>query len=384
MQAPGVLTELPSNTPRFIQTAALSTPVTIDADAFLINEKGSQNLLTSPVTLTDAAWTKPSGINLGSPSTTIISNSSSHYPLAKTIAGSLSLYQDLPPRTGNHVASVYLKKGSSRFAGLKLADASNTCTGLVVDLETGSTLAMDGCPLLGTGIGLHGALYIGNGWWRVWVTRTFVSGMSGTFRIYPAWNSSLTPFENTSLTGEIFVFNPQLEGGDRPTTVMSNSTTRGNEFAAMVNPTDVNLSTGTFLLDWHSREPEPNKILMSFCSGTSDAVNITLNNGYPQVRNFFNPGIMLATTLHDITANLESRNRIAFKIDASNTKLFKRNDSIPISGSGIGSAINPSAVYIGRGCSGSWVPHNVGVRRFGYWAVPFEDVVLKEMSNGSN
>lgn len=383
MLSPGVFTMVSSNVPRFLNTPLLASP-SIDADKYLVIEKNSTtNRLQNPVNYDSATWVKPTGITVATQGMTDISTSQEHFLVTKTTIAGTSLYQSAGALVGNHVGSVYLKEGSSRFAALRLENDTGTCTGLVVDLQTGQNVAMSGCPLLNTGPGLHGTQYIGGGWWRVWVTRQFISGTgSGVFKIYPAWNSSLNATGDANVLGSVYSFNAQIEAADRPLFPMFNyNATRGIELASMDFPTSINLSTGTFLLDWHAREPEPNKTLMSFCNGTTDLMNISIASGLPRVT-IQGSNTVQENSLQDTT--LASQNRIAFKLDSGAATLFKRNDSTPATTASGMSAGTPTSGYLGRNCAGTPTYHNLGARRFGYWSTVFEDVVLKEMSNDSN
>lgn len=383
MLSPGVFSTVSSNIPRFLKTPFLASPL-IEADSYLVIEKNSTtNRLQNPVNYDSATWVKPTGITVATQGMTDISLNQEHFLVAKTTIAGTSLYQSAGALVGNHVGSVYLKEGSSRFAALRLENDTGTCTGLVVDLQTGQNVAMSGCPLLNTGPGLHGTQYIGGGWWRVWVTRQFISGTgSGVFKIYPAWNSSLSATGDTNVLGSVYSFNAQLEAADRPLFPMFNyNATRGIESASMDVPTSINLSTGTFLFDWHAREPEPNKTLMSFCNGTTELMKISIASGLPRVA-IQGSNFVQESSLQDTT--LASQNRIAFKLDSGAATLFKRNDSTPATTASGMSAGTPTSGYLARDCAASPTYHNLGARRFGYWSTVFEDVVLKEMSNDTN
>jgi hypothetical protein len=388
MNAPGVLSEVAPGVARFINTDASGA---VPADRYLLNEKPTSNLLTAPVDFTNAAWTS-SSITRTNQGATQINNDHPHFLLDKTTGGvSGTMTQDLPARGGNHVGSIYLKMGTSRFAGLRLENPThptNACTGIVIDLVTGDTTAMAGCPFM-SGIGLRGSQYLGNGWWRVWVTRQFMSTYTGKFIVYPAWNpgTSLSPAEVTSATGTILAFNPQLEGGDRPTTANPYVAARSNEFIEnTANVGNFSLSSGTFLLDWHAREPEPNKRLLSFCNASTRVMEIGITSGrarvtgqFSSVSPFYTWGVQ-AANLQDISAS--SQNRIAFKVGGS-IRLFNRGESAPVAVTGDFPATAFTRLLIGGDCNTGNI-HNVGIRRFGFWAVQFEDVVLKEMANDTN
>lgn len=395
--APGTLEVVGPDLPRFHNTQPFGVTA---ADRYLIIEKNSTvNLLEVPANYMSGQWVKPATITVDPIGTTDISVSLPHFRISKIGAPDGSIYQILPDRGGNHVASVYLKQGTSRYAGLRLENLTGACTGLVVDLQNGATQEMNGCPLLNTGPGLHGSQYIGNGWWRVWVTRTFISGagggFGGVFKIYPAWNTTFSNVENITATGSIFSFIPQLEGADRPLFPMAVfNQQRGPELASMESSELANINTlasgeplasGTFLLDWHSREPEPNKRLMSFCSGTTNLMDISIVgsgvDGRPRV-SFGTPSVQSGTP-QDISQ--ASQNRIAFKLQSGAARLFKRDDATPVTQpTGMGTTTTPTNIILGADCAATPVIHNLGVRRFGYWTVSFEDVVLREMSNGAN
>jgi hypothetical protein len=392
MNTVGVLTEVGASVPRFVNTGAIGA---VPVDKYLVNEKPTSNLLTAPVDFTNgSAWTLAS-ITRTSQGATLISPSHPHFLLDKSTGGvSGTITQTLLSRAGNHVGSIYLKKGTSRFAGLRLENptyATNPCTGIVIDLDTGDTTAMGGCPFL-SGIGLHGSQYIGNGWWRVWVTRQFIATYTGRFIVFPAWSpagGSLSPVEVNSATGTILAFNPQLEGGsNRPTTANSYPTTRSNETVEnTANIGNFSLSSGTYLLDWHALEPtQPNKRILSFCNASTRVMEIGITNNRVRVTGqfsstapFYTWGVQAANQ-QDVSPS--SQNRIAFKVGGS-IRLFNRGESAPVAVAGNFPATALTRALIGGDCDTGQI-HNVGIRRFGFWAAQFEDVVLKEMANDSN
>jgi hypothetical protein len=390
MNSIGVLTEVAPGAARFVNTGAIGAVL---ADKYLVNEKPTSNLLTAPVDFTNgSAWTR-ANIVTPTPLSGGISLSHPHFLLDKTTGGVSTLTQTLPPRNGNHVGSIYLKRGSSRFAGLRLENPThptNPCTGIVIDLDTGDTTAMGGCPFV-AGTGLNGSQYIGNGWWRVWVTRIFQSNYPGSFIVFPAWGPAggiMSPVENTSATGTILAFNPQLEGGNRPTTANSYSTARSNETVEnTANIGDFSLTSGTYLLDWHALEPtQPNKRLLSLCNASTRVMEIGITNNRVRVTGQFSntaplyPWGVQAANQQDVSAS--SQNRIAFKVGGS-IRLFNRGESAPVTVAGNFPATTFTRLLIGGDCDTGQI-HNVGIRRFGFWAVQFEDVVLKEMANDSN
>jgi hypothetical protein len=385
MNTTGVLTEVNPTVARFVNTGAIGV---VSADKYLINEKPTTNLLTAPVDFTNGSFWSRVNIASLAPLSGEISLSHPHFLLNKTTGGVSTLTQTLPWRTGNHVGSIYLKRGTSRFAGLRLENPThptNPCAGIVIDLLTGDTTAMGGCTFLA---GLHGSQYIGNNWWRVWVTKHFVG--AGAFKVYPAWNAgtSLSPVEVTSATGTILAFNPQLEGGDWPTTANSYTAARANETVQNIaNIGDFSLTSGTYLLDWHAREPmQPNKRLLSLCNASTRVMEIGITNNRVRVTGQFSNNApfylwgVQAANQQDVSAS--SQNRIAFKVGGS-IRLFNRGESAPVSVAGDFPPNALTRALIGGDCDTGQI-HNVGIRRFGFWAVPFEDVVLKEMANDSN
>ncbi len=376
---------------RFSSFASPAAPL-VATDRYLLLEKSSSNRIIDITNLASASWGRTSGIPSAPTSNTTFGAEIPFFELNKSVGVSGSISQALPSFVGNHVASVYLKRGTSRFAALKLVTPSSTmpCRGIIVDLDTGANAEMSSCPYMTTGPGLYGAQHVGDGWWRVWITGNFAGAAGQQFVLYPAWNAgaAISFTEVPVATGTVSVLLPQIEGGDRPTSAMHlSNTARGSEYISNINTSIVNadLTTGTFLLDWHAREPEPNKRLLSFCNinQTVMAIEVTGSGliGRPRVAFPTLSTSLETTTAQDIT--LESQNRIAFKIGSGQLKIFKRSDATPVSAAIAGYSGPRDHVRMGSNCDNT-APQNMGVRRFGYWAVPFEDIVLKEMSNDSN
>lgn len=387
LNSPGAFDLRSADIHRFSSFAAPAAPLVV-TDRYLLLEKSSSNKIIDIADLTSGAWSRSGGIPSTPTPFTTFGPELTFFVLDKSLVFSGAIAQTLPTLLGNHVASVYLKKGTSRFSALKLVTPSSTeaCRGLIVDLDNGNTTAMSGCPLMTTGPDLYGAQYVGDGWWRVWVTGNFAGTAGQQFVIYPAWSGGtiISPTEMTATTGSVSVLLPQIEGGDRPTSAMhlSNSP-RDNEYITSTVPAVVNadLTSGSFVFDWHAREPEPNKRLLSYCNGTQTVMAIEVVAGKPRVAFPSLPTSLETLTLQDVS--LESQNRIAFKIGSGQLKIFKRNDATPVSMATSGYSGARDNARMGVNCDGT-SPENMGVRRFGYWATPFEDIVLKEMSNDGN
>lgn len=112
------------------------------------------------------------------------------------------------------VASVYMKKDTSRYAGLMLQSNGGMSAGVVVDLDTGNTMPMTG-PYTPQEVLASGAIKHNDGWYRVWVKFNSHVGTHGMLYLFPAFcdTNATSICQNGEITamGTMFAWGAQVE-----------------------------------------------------------------------------------------------------------------------------------------------------------------------------
>jgi len=112
------------------------------------------------------------------------------------------------------IASVYIKKDTSRYVGLMLNSNGGMSGGVVVDLDNGNSLPMTG-PFTPQEVLGSGAIKHNNGWYRVWVKFNSHNATHGALMLFPAFcntnATSICQSGEISATGTIFAWGAQVE-----------------------------------------------------------------------------------------------------------------------------------------------------------------------------
>jgi hypothetical protein len=156
------------------------------------------------------------------------------------------------------VASVFIKKDTSRYAGLMLQSNGGMSGGVVIDLDNGTTAPMTG-PYTPQEVLASGAEKFNNGWYRVWVKFNSHVGTHGMFYLFPAFcdTNAATICQNglISATGNVFVWGGQVEQSSSLTSYMPTSAgARAAEDLTipLSNITSFSASEGTFRAEFAS------------------------------------------------------------------------------------------------------------------------------------
>ncbi len=220
--AAGVLVSASSNTARFDHNP---DPGSSFAPMGLLIEGASTNLVSDSENFATGAWSSggtlaaavPAGINSPRGDTTGVyildDNNPEPYNVGRVF------YQFTNDMTDNvdYVASVYIKKNTSRYAGMMFHENSVNSSGVLVDLDTGLTSNMAGpyTPQVYHGSGVQ---KLANGWYRLWVkyhsgfcTNGGSGPCQGAIAIFPAHSITGNSSGDISAAGSVYVFGAQVE-----------------------------------------------------------------------------------------------------------------------------------------------------------------------------
>ena len=373
---PGSLSIVSPDAPRFMNTLAGFQP----AQRFLLQERISTNYLEYSSDFSQAQWIKSNVTPVGQGATGI-SSSIPHFRMAKGSTLSGSVRQESSVGFDDFTASIYLKKESSDVAALVIYDGSmSNCAGLAFEFNTGNITPLTS-PCTIPAPGRYGAQFIGNGWWRIWVSKN-IGTMTTGLKLYPAWNSTLSSLENILAVGNVLAFQAQLEPGTHPSSPIHTTVTsdfRDSEYYRnSTSHAAFTASGGTLVFDWHPLGDESDKKLVSFCNGSNPVMEIERLSNKARFNMFLagnNNGFVQASSDQD-----PQNNRTAFRINGGDITLVNRGDPVPITANTPGTSDTLTAIYFGKDCIGNITESNMGVRRIGFWNTLFTDEVLRQMT----
>ncbi|GIL21282.1 MAG: hypothetical protein BroJett041_23960 [Candidatus Jettenia caeni] len=146
-----------------------------------------------------------------------------------------------------YTASVFVKKNTARFVGMKIHQSGSTYSyaGIVVDLDTGNYVIMNdpsgfsSYPAPQPKVGIQ---KLPNSWYRMWVTYQPINGSStGDVYLYPVYHGGtvLSPDRDNTVSGSTYFWGLQVETSPTMTSYMAttNLTTTRNADILSVDPT---------------------------------------------------------------------------------------------------------------------------------------------------
>jgi hypothetical protein len=277
--------------------------------------------------------------------------------------------------------SVYAKAGELSFVRLQpvLRDVSQPNSSF--NLSTGE---------IRSGAGLTtGRAYLGNGWYRLWVT--FNSG-TGSFGIQPRIFvdvdlTGLTSFIGDGTSG-LYIWGAQLEVGDFPTSYIPTTT------AAATRTADVASITGTNFSSWY-RQDEGTVFAAWLANGTNQYANVYnfhANTGFSNIwqlyRNNSETGVVGkirdTTGSQDIIAAAISAWKNTANVSAHALQL--NNAALCVNGGSVGvdsSVALPNLDRLNLGTNqnfGNTAYLNGTIRRLAYWPQRLGNEVLQTIT----
>jgi hypothetical protein len=245
-----------------IQSAAINAarfdhdPVTLACKGLLIEESRT-NLLQRSEELDNAYWGKTAttvGGAEASPSGAITAD----VITASVGAGRHIIQRTMAFTAASHTFSIFIKKGSNRWAQVMIADNFGGSFGIIVDLDTGLVTDSRITSVSGTSSLVTA---FPNGWYRVSAT---VSASAGTWYAIVALSNAAVPSydvnNNPSFialgTETIFAWGAQLEAGSFPTSyipTVASSVVRSADLCSITGAAFTgfyNQSEGTFAAEY--------------------------------------------------------------------------------------------------------------------------------------
>jgi hypothetical protein len=216
-----------------LQTAAAGVarfehnPITGESLGLEIEEQRT-NLLTYSEQFNDAAWTK-TRISIAANTVVAPDGGLTGDKLIEDTSNNTHQVQFsfIPAASTAYTYSVYLKAAERSFALVQLTFGGLN-TFAIVNLATGSVGSV-------TGTGTVSATAVGNGWFRVSITATTTSTVSGFANVYTCSDSTTFTYTGNGFNG-IFIWGAQLEAGAFPTSyipTVASQVTRSADAASM-------------------------------------------------------------------------------------------------------------------------------------------------------
>ncbi|PJB54679.1 MAG: hypothetical protein CO099_00225 [Bdellovibrio sp. CG_4_9_14_3_um_filter_39_7] len=350
----------------------------------ILSEGPSTNICTRSDVLNTTPWSIPAGaLTITNPSMTLssISNEASLNDTDTVNTNSSYIFGTTTPTSPglDYTFSVFLKAGTSNIANVYLQDAGSSCVCLVVDLSTGASTNCSFC-----GGGTSGVIPYPNGWYQVWMKENRAG--SGIYpRIYPAWNSALSPSLNMLSTGNILAWGAQLENSSSPSSPIVTTGTAVTRTADSLSESTfaatINKNQGTFLLFWNNQlDATPGSLLNFIFNASPTDAGIRFHKD--------GAGRVVATITRDGAATdvvtsginlLDGNNKYLFSYDAT-SMLSLLNDNTQVY-NGIRSSVSTNSydkAWLGS-TDGVNDPSKLIMKKIYYWSVNFSDVVLKQM-----
>ena len=228
-------------------------------------------------------------------------------------AGQLSY--NLTKSASTSVFSVFAKADTASIVSLYSSVPASSCSGAVFDLINGSSTYSGFCS---GGTNNFGMIPYGNGWYRLWVRHTDTTGSSWNVRIFPAYNTTLTPSASITATGAAIFYGPQLEEGiSAPTSYLSNLNREAD--VVSLNSTDVPQYAGTVYTEWFNQSTSINQTGTILLAGGLVANNhqIVRDANNQVVFSIYDTGTLIAQVTSPNTIPLMSVSKAAYSYDGT-------------------------------------------------------------------
>jgi hypothetical protein len=234
VNASGVIETITSGNPRFDYD-----PVSLEPRGLLIEEQRTNLLLRSSDY--SAAWGALTGITLTTAQASPDGGTNATKVECTTTGATRILTQTATVTSAaSYTFSVYLKKGTSNYAVVALADSTATNQALwTFDLNAGSVAQ----NLITTIASVAGIQSVGNGWYRCWV-QIAAPGTSVQARAFPTSGAGTA---NGNTGDNVIMFGAQLEAGPFATSYIATAASQVTRSA------DVPSIIGTDFSDWFNR-----------------------------------------------------------------------------------------------------------------------------------
>lgn len=280
--------------------------------------------------------------------------------------------------TGNdYTASVFAKKGSLNFLGLRTQSLGLTSATAYFDLANG-TLGTIGSDLTAT------IKDYGNGWYRCSITFTATSDTSGTIRIQ-MWEQDAGGNFLHDGTKNILIFGAQLEEGSFPTSYIKttgSTAARSADVASIdVDQFGYNKSEGTLFAvaqNIAGNTTDPRVVTLS--DGTSDnRIRIDVNDGN-NIRMTVSDGGVSQTSTQNTFNDYDSQYKVAFAFKENDFKLLV-NNSITLTDSSGTVPDDITTVYIGSNFNATSGHLNGHIKSIKYFPKRLSNAKLQELTS---
>jgi hypothetical protein len=391
INASGALTWYSTDTPRWDRDP---NPISGHPILGLLVEGSMQNMLTglgSTASENFSIWNPGAGgadvtINTALTSDPMGNGSTSMYRIVDTNSGnggnvewaSATFTTNIADNT-EFVASVFMKSGTSRYAGLQIQSNGGMSAGVVIDFNTGMTKAMTG-PYTPQEVLAHGAEKHINDWYRVWVKFNSHVGTHGMVYIFPAF--CITAMAVHCTQGEIpaigttFVFGAQVEQAKSMSSYYPTNMSSGLRASTdlTINTSvipAISSSLGTFRLEMNQVDNPTSKTLLKIGAGPDLFKLVALNSGSDKLRlMIMTAGVVQSMSDTDIPLFEKIKNVVMFSYDNSAAKISLGQNSVGYVSSQAFTPpnnITTTSLQVGGETGNSTSYVNMSLRKIHYW-----------------
>jgi hypothetical protein len=290
----------------------------------------------------------------------------------------------------DYTASVFVKKDTSRFAGMKIHESgtSYSCSGIVIDLDTGDAVRMaDPWPCSTSND--FGVQKLTNGWYRIWVRYRSLAGPStGYIYLYPVYHGGtvLSPTRDNSVPGNTFFWGAQVESGLTMSSYIATTTASASRVADIVQKSTgtsiVTNAIGTFYFEWNQPPATKGPSALFAMGGTvSDSHQLLRTASGDFGLTVMSAGTVVASNLGMIPQ--PGINKLSYAYNSTGGSLINfANNSKPMppfASAFVAPSISSTAIKIGGTFSGV-EPLRGHMRRLTFWSQDLSLEGLRSMT----
>lgn len=382
---PGVLTFARSTTATYFSAAGVLSTAAVDQPRIdhdpatgavrgLLVEEQRTNLLTQSQSIDSAAWLKTNTSTAADDTVAPDGTATADKVVSAVSNGVAYVQRGMTFTATNHTASFYVKAAGSSWCAIRIQNGS-TNPEVRFKLTDGSASVSQGTAVA------YGAVNVGSGWWRCWVTAscTATAGWSGVY-VY----SSTGQRVYTSSGETIYAWGAQCEAASDASSYIPTTTaavTRAADYATVTDLSTMRFNTTSGALSVTARAPASlaqAATLLSYNDNTSsNAIRFRMEAGGALKAEIIAGGVTQASlSLGTLTAGAQFSAALSY---AANDIRGCLNGGAVQSDT---SASLPTVdrAMIGRDASGEW--WNSTISRHRYWSRALTSTELQTITSG--